>query len=82
MTKIIFNTNINCSSCKANVEKAMEGKHLYKSFEVDYNNPQKPATFELEEGVKAGKIQELIFEAGYKAEIAKKASWLERLLHA
>jgi copper chaperone CopZ len=59
----------------------MEDKHLYKNFEVDFGNPEKPATFELEDGVSPDQIKDLIQKAGYKAEVIKKASWLGRVMH-
>ena len=77
--KVIFKTNINCASCKATVEKVFEGKELYDTFDVDYSNPEKPATFTLREGVEQAQVEKLIKEAGYKAEVVRNTSFLDRL---
>ncbi|RYD81209.1 MAG: heavy-metal-associated domain-containing protein [Sphingobacteriales bacterium] len=77
--KVTFNTNINCASCYANVEKAFEGKKLYNDFQVDFANPKKPATFTLNEGVKTDQIRKLIKEAGYKAEVVDETNFLRKI---
>jgi copper chaperone CopZ len=77
--KVTFNTNINCDSCKATVEKAFEGKDLYTDFNVDFSNPKKPATFSLKEGVKPEQVRKLIHDAGYKAEVAEETSFMKKL---
>jgi cation transport ATPase len=79
MSKITFKTNINCASCKATVEKTFKGRRMYKTFDVDFNDPDKLATFDLEENINPEEIQKLIREAGYKAEIVKRSSWLDKL---
>lgn len=80
MTKVTFKTNINCAACKSTVEEALKNKNLYSSFDVDFKDPEKPATFELNDGVSIEDVQQLIKDAGYKAEVAKKASWMDRML--
>ena len=79
--KVTFNTNINCGSCKATVEKAFEGKHLYNDLEVDFADPKRPATFTLAEGVSADEIKTVIESAGYKAEEVKSGGLFSKLFH-
>jgi len=77
--KVTFNTNINCGSCFEKVQKALEGKNLYKDFNVDFANPKKPATFVLNDGVKPASVIKLINEAGYKAEMAEEPGFFGKL---
>ena len=79
MTKVSFHTNINCASCKANVEKVFDGRNMYNDFQVNFNDPQKTATFNLREGVNVMEVQRLIKEAGYKAEVVDETNFLKRL---
>jgi copper chaperone CopZ len=69
--KFTFNTNINCASCKATIEKAFDGRDLYSELEVNFSDPKRPATFTARGGVSAEDIRAVIESAGYKAEQVK-----------
>lgn len=73
-----FKTNIDCENCKTEVEKAFEGKNLYNKWEVDFDTPNKTATFDLVDGVSPSQVEALIKEAGYKAEVVEETQPVDK----
>ena len=79
MNKITLFTNINCDSCRQKILKAFEGKNMITALEVDFANPEKPATFTVNDNVTPDDLISVIESVGYQAREAKKTGLFSKI---
>jgi copper chaperone len=66
MNTLQFKTNLKCDGCVAKLKPVLEARaDLVKNWEVDLNQKTLSVTTDAD----AGKIQDLVAQAGYKAEL-------------
>jgi copper chaperone len=70
MKTLKFKTNINCNSCVATAKPFLDKIKNVQGWNVDINDPEKILTVEGD-NVEAENVQEMVEQAGYKAEAKK-----------
>jgi len=70
MKIIKFKTNINCGGCLATVTPFLNGVDFISNWQVDTSSPDKVLTVSGE-GIEPQQIQNLVDEAGFKAEVLR-----------
>ncbi len=70
MKIIKFKTNINCGGCVATVTPFLNESGFISNWQVDTNSPDKVLTVSGE-GIEPQQIQNLVEEAGFKAEVLR-----------
>lgn len=67
MTTLKFKTNINCGGCISAVTPFLNSENKISHWEVNTNEPDKTLTVEGE-NITSEEVQQLVQEAGFKAE--------------
>lgn len=70
MKIIKFKTNIKCGGCLATVTPFLNRVDFISNWQIDTNSPDKVLTVSGE-GIEPQQIQDLVGEAGFKAEVLR-----------
>ncbi|NBB88384.1 MAG: hypothetical protein GVX96_01165 [Bacteroidetes bacterium] len=70
MNKYIFNTNLQCSNCRAKVEPLLNKSQEVLDWDLDLEDPDRKLTVELAGG-NPKNIIELVKKVGFNAELAE-----------